>query len=111
MEPYIKIRQIIRSAYPKPTIFYPNYGSYNDQVNRVLRVQRVAFQRIFPRYDLSFSETRDTGLGPKIEFFPVLATYEKQEEEYTISIREKNLLKRLKKQIEPYKGQHIDFRV
>jgi hypothetical protein len=44
--------------------FYPLYDGRNDQVDRVSAVYRPLFQRMFPRYELSTSDTRDTGLGP-----------------------------------------------
>lgn len=46
------------------TNFYPRYDDANDQVDPVSRVEPVVFQRIEPRYRLSTSETRDSGLGP-----------------------------------------------
>jgi hypothetical protein len=52
------------------TNFYPLYGAANDQVDRVLRVQPVQFQRVIPRYRLSTSETRDQGLGPMFAGIP-----------------------------------------
>jgi hypothetical protein len=52
------------------TNFYPLYGAANDQVDAVLRVQPVQFQRIIPRYRLSTSETRDQGLGPMFAGIP-----------------------------------------
>jgi len=52
------------------TNFYPLYGAANDQVDRVLRVQPVQFQRVIPRYWLSTSETRDQGLGPMFAGIP-----------------------------------------
>lgn len=52
------------------TTFYPLYGAENDQVDRVLRVQPVEFQRVMPRYELSTSETRDRGLGPMFAGIP-----------------------------------------
>lgn len=52
------------------TNFYPLYNGANDQVDAVVRVQPVQFQRIFPRYELSTSETRDLGLGPMFADIP-----------------------------------------
>ena len=46
------------------TNFYPRYGAANDQVDPIIRVQPIQFQRVVPRYRLSTSETRDQGLGP-----------------------------------------------
>lgn len=53
------------------TGFYPLYDGANDQVEAVAPVARAAFQRIIPRYQLSSSETRDTGLGPAFYEVPV----------------------------------------
>lgn len=52
------------------TNFYPLYNSANDQVDPVLPVQPVSFQRVLPRYRLSTSETRDQGTGPLLEAVP-----------------------------------------
>lgn len=51
--------------------FYPLYDGANDQVDPVAPVARAAFQQIIPRYELSSSETRDTGLGPAFYEVPV----------------------------------------
>lgn len=67
MYPDIRIRQVYRPYFLRPTTFYPNYKLGYDYVSRVLPVQRVAFQRVLPRYYLSTSLTRDTGLGPFFE--------------------------------------------
>ena len=56
---------------PVLTNFYPLYGGANDQVDPVLPVRRVFFQRVIPRYRLSTSETRDEGLGPDFVYAPV----------------------------------------
>jgi hypothetical protein len=50
-----------------PTRFYPQYTSGLDYVSYVSPVERVAFQKVLPRYMLSTSQTRDTGLGPSME--------------------------------------------
>lgn len=50
-----------------PTRFYPQYTSGLDYVSYVSPVERVAFQKVLPRYMLSTSQTRDTGLGPLLE--------------------------------------------
>jgi hypothetical protein len=52
------------------TNFYPLYNGANDQVDPVLRVQPVQFQRVLPRYRLSTSETRDQGVGPMFTEVP-----------------------------------------
>jgi hypothetical protein len=47
------------------TNFYPQYlDGANDRVTPIAPVQPTEFQRVEPRYQLSMSETRDTGLGP-----------------------------------------------
>ncbi len=53
------------------TGFYPLYNGANDQVDPVSSIARSAFQRVIPRYRLSSSETRDTGLGPAFYDVPV----------------------------------------
>jgi hypothetical protein len=61
------------SAYRNPlryTNFYPLYDGANDQVDPVLRVQPVLFQRVLPRYRLSSSDTRDLGVGPMFTEIP-----------------------------------------
>ncbi|UCF96114.1 MAG: hypothetical protein JSV89_13120 [Spirochaetaceae bacterium] len=55
------------------TNFYPLYNGANDQVDPVLRVQPVQFQRILPRYSLSTSETRDLGVGPMFDEVPSIS--------------------------------------
>jgi hypothetical protein len=52
------------------TNFYPLYGAANDQVDRVVPVRPVQFQRVIPRYRLSTSETRDQGVGPMFAGIP-----------------------------------------
>ena len=47
------------------TNFYPQYlDGARDRVTPIAPVQPSEFQRVEPRYQLSMSETRDTGLGP-----------------------------------------------
>lgn len=53
------------------TGFYPLYDGDEDQVDRIARISSVAFQRVIPRYRLSSSATRDTGLGPAFYDVPV----------------------------------------
>jgi hypothetical protein len=44
------------------TNFYPQYlDGANDRVTPIAPVQPTEFQRVEPRYQLSMSETRDTG--------------------------------------------------
>ena len=56
------------------TNFYPLYDGANDQVDPVLRVQPVQFQRVLPRYRLSTSETRDLGVGPMFTEVPSVSS-------------------------------------
>ncbi|MFW5826842.1 MAG: hypothetical protein ACOCU4_02055 [Alkalispirochaeta sp.] len=53
------------------TGFYPLYDGDEDQVDRIAPISRIAFQRVIPRYRLSSSATRDTGLGPAFYDVPV----------------------------------------
>ncbi len=53
------------------TGFYPLYDGDEDQVDRIARISSVAFQRVIPRYRLSSSATRDSGLGPAFYDVPV----------------------------------------
>ena len=47
------------------TNFYPQYlDGARDRVTPIAPVQPNEFQRVEPRYQLSMSETRGTGLGP-----------------------------------------------
>jgi len=47
------------------TNFYPQYlDGARDRVTPIAPIQPNEFQRVEPRYQLSMSETRDTGLGP-----------------------------------------------
>jgi hypothetical protein len=107
MEPYISRREAIRTYYVRPTFFYPTYRTGLDLVNRVLRTQPVFFQRVFPRYDLSATLTRDTGLGPLIEKLPRYKYhFAPKGPPYGI-----NLAKLGKISIEPWKGRQINFLV
>jgi hypothetical protein len=63
-------RSLVTASSGRLTNFYPLYNGSNDQVDPVLRVQPVLFQRILPRYDLSTSQTRDQGLGPMFADIP-----------------------------------------
>lgn len=72
-EPYIGRVAGFAALHGGQTNFYPRYGGANDQVDRVLPIQPVRFQPIIPRYRLSTSETRDTGLGPAFIVDPWLA--------------------------------------
>lgn len=48
--------------------FYPGYGDGNGdgRLDRVEPIAAVSMQRILPRYDLSSSRTRTSGLGPAL---------------------------------------------
>ena len=60
-------RQPLITTHILKTNFYPRYGAANDQVDPVLAVHPVYFQRVIPRYRLSTSETRDLGVGPMFD--------------------------------------------
>jgi hypothetical protein len=60
-------RQPFITTHILKTNFYPRYGAANDQVDPVLAVHPVYFQRVIPRYRLSTSETRDLGVGPMFD--------------------------------------------
>ena len=49
----------------KPTRFYPGGGP--DRIEATARIGRAQLQRVLPNYELSTSETRTSGLGPKLE--------------------------------------------
>jgi hypothetical protein len=55
------------TRYVLQTNFYPRYGAANDQVDAVLEVHPIYFQRVIPRYRISTSETRDLGVGPAFD--------------------------------------------
>jgi len=79
------------------TNFYPRYGAANDQVDPVLQIHPIYFQRVIPRYRLSTSETRDLGVGPMFDAsVTVVRPYAMKPVRY----------------LEPlpsWKGQHIDL--
>ena len=62
--PVIDRRWSLITTYIPKTNFYPRYGAPNDQIDPIIKVQPIQFQRVVPRYRLSTSETRDQGLGP-----------------------------------------------
>ncbi len=51
--------------------FYPGYGDSDGRLERIEPISAVSMQRILPRYDLSTSRTRTTGLGPALIETPV----------------------------------------
>lgn len=76
--------QSAAASYRSPlryTNFYPLYDGANDQVDPVLRVQPVQFQRVLPRYRLSTSETRDLGVGPMFTEVPSVSSPRTRETE------------------------------
>ena len=56
----------VARQYMRPTHFYPDGGN-NDTVSRVQGVGRVQMQKIYPNYEYSTAETRESGLGPSLE--------------------------------------------
>ena len=83
MYPDIRIRHIYHPYLLRPTVFYPRYTSGYDYVCYVSPVEKVAFQKVLPRYWLSSSQTRDSGLGPFFEKIPSFSREEEAEEEVT----------------------------
>ena len=77
----IRIRHIYHPILIRPTIFYPRYTSGYDYVSSVTPVERVAFQKVLPRYWLSSSQTRDSGLGP---FFEKISYRSREEKEVAV---------------------------
>lgn len=49
------------------TDFYPQYGEGRDAVTAVSAVRGTQFQRVYARYNLSTTETRDSGMGPMFD--------------------------------------------
>lgn len=80
MNPDIRTRQIYHFYVLRPTVFYPRYTSGYDYVSYVAPVERVEFQKILPRYWLSSSQTRDSGLGPFFERIPSPSRKDEMEE-------------------------------
>ncbi len=77
----IRVRHIYHPCLVRPTTFYPRYTSGYDYVSYVSPVERVAFQKVLPRYWLSSNQTRDTGLGPFFERIQLPTWVEEDEEE------------------------------
>ena len=90
-------RQPLAITYVPLTNFYPRYGAANDQVDRILEVHPIYFQRIIPRYRLSTSETRDLGVGPMFDAASPKPKYPKIKIKYTLE------------KLPPWKGQQIDL--
>jgi hypothetical protein len=80
-QPQVQRRTTLYRNPLRYTNFYPLYNGANDQVDPVLRVQRVQFQRVLPRYRLSTSETRDQGVGPMFTEVPSIQFGRYQETE------------------------------
>ena len=76
----IRVRHIYNPYLLRPTIFYPRYTSGLDYVSYVSPIERVAFQKVLPRYWLSSSQTRDSGLGPFFEKIPYFSRTEEEKE-------------------------------
>jgi hypothetical protein len=99
------------------TNFYPLYDGANDQVDPVLRVQPVQFQRVLPRYRLSTSETRDLGVGPAFTEVPSVSAPRIRETESFGEARggvktpdaPAGQLQRGRAQLEPWKGSQVDL--
>jgi hypothetical protein len=99
------------------TNFYPLYGGANDQVDPVLRVQPVQFQRVLPRYRLSTSETRDLGIGPMFTEVPSVSFPGTRETGSAGEARggagapaaSAGQFQRGSAQLEPWKGTRIDL--
>jgi hypothetical protein len=66
------------------TNFYPTYVDGNlDKVTPTAATYSTQFQTVIPRYDLSMSETRNSGTGPtflEISYQPPSKSTEKSEE-------------------------------
>ena len=47
------------------TNFHPQYSDGgHDRVTAIVSTRPTGFQKVLPNYDMSMSETRNTGLGP-----------------------------------------------
>jgi len=86
----------------------------NDQVDPVLKVQPVQFQRVLPRYRLSTSETRDLGVGPMFTEVPSLSVG--KDRESGVSDVSREVFEVPAKQVEPraadlesWKGSRVDL--
>ena len=108
------------ACYPNPlgyTNFYPLSNGANDQVDPVLPVQPVQFQRVLPRYRLSTSETRDLGVGPAFTEVPSVSSPRTRETENFGEIRggvnttaaPAGQLRHGSAQLEPWKGSQVDL--
>ena len=90
-------QQVPVGTYVYKTNFYPRYGAANDQVDRILAIHPIYFQRVIPRYRLSTSETRDLGVGPVFDA-AVLKT------RYDLGVIKSRL-----ERLPPWKGRYIDI--
>jgi len=99
------------------TNFYPLYDGANDQVDPVLRVQPVLFQRVIPRYRLSTSETRDLGVGPMFTEVPSVSLSRNQQAEISEAGRVDSgtgavptgQIPGRAAELEPWKGSRVDL--
>jgi len=109
----VRVRHIYHPYLLRPTIFYPQYTSGLDYVSYVSPVERVAFQKVLPRYYLSSSQTRDSGLGPFFEKIPYFSPIEEEKEgaAHRRSTREQPHLLYKKSFKECIKDWHIDVLV
>jgi len=90
-------RQPVITTHILKTNFYPRYGAANDQVDPVLAVHPIYFQRVIPRYRLSTSETRDLGVGPMFDAsVAVVRSYPMKQARYF-------------EPLPSWKGRHIDL--
>jgi hypothetical protein len=67
MQSPARTNYVFKPRFVWPTRFSPPYTRGLDYVNYVSPVERVAFQKVLPRYMLATSQARDTGLGVSLE--------------------------------------------
>ena len=51
----------------KPTHFYPGGPDDGNALEAISPLKGVRFQRVLPNYEISTTETRESGLGPALE--------------------------------------------
>jgi hypothetical protein len=116
-QPQVQSRATPYSNSLRYTNFYPLYNGANDQVDPVLRVQPVQFQRVLPRYRLSTSETRDLGVGPMFTEVPSISLRRNQDIEISGEDRSVSAtgaaaagqLRGRAAELEPWKGSQVDL--
>lgn len=64
-------------GYRGRTNFYPLYDSDDDRVEAIQPISGVLFQRVLPHYEISSTETRDSGLGPVFDAEPQILPVER----------------------------------